>query len=39
LEQNTGAAKLLDQLRKKFPGKALPGAPITMIISEADAML
>jgi hypothetical protein len=38
-EQNMGAAKLLDQLRGKFPGKALPGAPITRIISEADTKL
>lgn len=37
LEGNIKAAKLLDQLRKKFPGKALPGDPITFIISEDDA--
>jgi Family of unknown function (DUF5681) len=39
LEGNTKAAKLLDQLRKQFPGKALPGDPITFLIREEDARL
>jgi hypothetical protein len=37
--RNNGAAKLLDQLRRQFPGEALPGDPITFIISETDAKL
>ena len=39
LESNIGAAKLLDQLRKAFPGKALPGDPIIFLISATDAKL
>ncbi len=31
------AARLLDQLRRQFPGDALPGDPITFLISEGDA--
>lgn len=38
-QQNTGAAKLLDQLRKKFPGKPLPGPPIIRLITEEDTGL
>ena len=39
LNKDNGAAKLLDQLRTQFPGEALPGDPITFIISESDAEL
>ena len=39
LNKNSGAARLLDQLRRQFPGDVLPGDPITYIISEADAKL
>jgi hypothetical protein len=39
LNKSSGAARLLDQLRRQFPGDVLPGDPITYIISEADAKL
>jgi hypothetical protein len=39
LNKNSGAARLLDQLRRQFPGDVLPGDPITYIISAADAKL
>lgn len=39
LAGNHGAVRLLDQLRRQFPGDALPGDPITFLISESDANL
>jgi hypothetical protein len=39
LNDNDSAARLLDQVRRHFPGDALPGDPITFIISESDANL
>jgi hypothetical protein len=39
LSKNTSAARLLDQLRRQFPGNLLPGDPITFLISEEDAKL
>jgi hypothetical protein len=39
LNKHSGAARLLDQLRRQFPGDLLPGDPITFIISEADSRL
>jgi hypothetical protein len=39
LNKNNGAARLLDQLRRQFPGDLLPGDPITFVISEDDAKL
>jgi hypothetical protein len=37
LNNSDGAARLLDQFRRHFPGDALPGDPITFIISDSDA--
>ena len=39
LNKNGSAARLLDQLRRQFPGDLLPGDPIRFLISEADAKL
>jgi hypothetical protein len=39
LNKNSSAARLLDQLRRQFPGDLLPGDPITFLISEDDAKL
>jgi Family of unknown function (DUF5681) len=39
LSGNHSAARLLEQLRRQFPGDALPGDPITYYISESDARL
>jgi len=39
LNRNNSAARLLDQLRRQFPGDLLPGDKITFIISETDAKL
>ena len=39
LNKNNSAARLLDQLRTQFPGDALPGDPITYLISKTDAKL
>jgi Family of unknown function (DUF5681) len=39
LSKNNGAARLLDQLRRQFPGEALPGDPVTYLISKGDAKL
>jgi Family of unknown function (DUF5681) len=39
LNKNSSAARLLDQLRKQFPGDLLPGDPITFYITEEDARL
>jgi hypothetical protein len=39
LNKNSSAARLLDQLRRQFPGNLLPGDPITFLISEDDAKL
>jgi Family of unknown function (DUF5681) len=39
LNKNTSAARLLDQLRRQFPGDLLPGDPLTFLISEDDAKL
>ena len=37
LGKDHSAARLLDQLRRQFPGDLLPGDPVTFLISEADA--
>ncbi|MBR0797633.1 hypothetical protein JQ615_19800 [Bradyrhizobium jicamae] len=39
LNKNNSAARLLDQLRRQFPGDLPPGDPITFFITEADARL
>ena len=39
LNKNSSAARLLDQLRRQFPGDLLPGDPVIFRISEADARL
>jgi hypothetical protein len=39
LNKNNGAARLLDQLRRQFPGDLLPGDTVTFVISESDAKL
>lgn len=39
LNKNTSAARLLEHLRRQFPGDALPGDPIYFIIYEEDAKL
>ena len=39
LNKNNGAARLLDQLRRQFPGDLLPGDPVFLLISEDDARL
>ena len=39
LNKNNRAARLLDQLRRQFPGELLPGDEITFVISETDAKL
>jgi hypothetical protein len=39
LNKNSSAARLLDQLRRQFPGDLLPGDPLTFLISEDDAKL
>jgi hypothetical protein len=39
LNKDNSAARLLDQLRRQFPGDLLPGDKITFVISEADAEL
>jgi hypothetical protein len=39
LNKNNSAARLLDKLRKQFPGELLPGDPITILITEEDARL
>ena len=33
LNRNSSAARLLDQLRRQFPGDLLPGDPITYLIT------
>jgi len=39
LNKDNSAARLLDQLRRQFPGDLLPGDPVILFISEADAKL
>ncbi len=39
LNGNHSAARLLDQVWRQFPGDAIPGDPITFLISESDAEL
>jgi len=39
LNKNNSAARLLDQLRRQFPGDLLPGDPIYFLITEDDAKL
>ena len=39
LNKNNGAARLLEQLRRQFPGDLLPGDPITFLIYPSDANL
>jgi hypothetical protein len=38
-KNSSGAARLLNRIRKQFPGDPLPGDPITFLITEADANL
>jgi hypothetical protein len=37
LNKNNGASRLLDQLRRQFPGDLPPGDPIVLRISENEA--
>ena len=37
LNKDNSAARLLDQLRSRFPGDLLPGDPVIFFISETDA--
>ena len=37
LNKNNSAARLLDQIRRQFPGDLPPGDPVIFYISEADA--
>jgi Family of unknown function (DUF5681) len=39
LNKDSSAARLLDQLRRQFPGALLPGDPVTFYVSEDDARL
>jgi hypothetical protein len=39
LNKNNSASRLLEQLRRQFPGNLLPGDPITFLIRESDADL
>jgi len=39
LNKKTTAARLLEQMRRQFPGDLLPGDPIYFLISEDDAKL
>jgi hypothetical protein len=39
LNKNSSAARLLEQLRRWFPGDLLPGDPTIYLITEADAKL
>jgi hypothetical protein len=39
LNKDNRAARLLDQLRRQFPGDLLPGDPVILFISEDDAKL
>ena len=39
LSKDNSAARLLDQLRRQFPGDLLPGDPVTFLITEDDAKL
>ena len=37
LNKDNSAARLLDQIRRQFPGDLPPGDPVIFYISEADA--
>jgi hypothetical protein len=37
LNKNNSAARLLDQIRRQFPGDLPPGDPVDVYISEDDA--
>jgi len=37
LNKNNSAARLLDQLRRQFPGDLLPGDPVYLYMSENQA--
>jgi hypothetical protein len=39
LKKNTSAARLLEQLRRQFPGNLLPGDPIYFVIYPEDVDL
>jgi hypothetical protein len=39
LNRNPGADRLLHQLRKKFPGKALPGGKRIWVVNDEDMKL
>jgi hypothetical protein len=34
--KDTGAARLLSKMRKKFPGNAPPGGTYTMVLNDSD---
>lgn len=37
--KDTGAARLLSKMRKKFPGKASPGGIYIMVVNDSDMKL
>ncbi len=39
LNKDPSAARLLHQMRKKFPGKALPGDKYIWVVNDADMKL
>jgi hypothetical protein len=39
LDRDTSAARLLSQMRKKFPGKAAPGGKNILVVSDNDMKL
>jgi uncharacterized protein DUF5681 len=39
LSKNHSAARLLEQLRNRFPGDLLPGDPLTFLITKEDTLL
>ena len=39
LNKNDSAARLLDQLRRQFPGDLPPGYPVIVYLSEDDTRL
>src|ERR1700730_14484659 len=39
LNKDSSAARLLHQMRKKFPGKALPGDKYIWVVNDADMKL
>jgi hypothetical protein len=39
LSKDPSAARLLHQMRRKFPGKAAPGGKYTLVVSDNDMKL